>query len=91
MTVIIIHSFHKYLLRLYYIPSTVVGAKTTKMNNICACSQAVSQANGRDRQLKDDNSCFMPSCRQFELSNKNKQFMKSIYLDIHLEYHFDTA
>lgn len=56
MAVIIIQSFHKYLLRLYYIPSTVVGAGDTKMNNICAYSREVSEAIGRDRQLNVNNS-----------------------------------
>lgn len=72
MAVIIIHSFHKYLLRLYYIPSTVVDAKDTKMNNICAYSQGVSHAIGRDRQLNDNNSYLVPQCRQFELSNNKR-------------------
>ena len=88
---IIIHSFHKYLLRLYYIPSTVVGAQSTKLNTISAYSQAVSQAKGRDRQLNINNSCLVLSCRQFEPSNKNKRCMKIVYLKIHSEYPVHTA
>ena len=88
---IIIHSFHKYLLRLYYIPITVVGARSTKLNTTNAYSQAVSQAKGRDRQLNVNNSCLVLSWGQFEPSNKNKQCMKIVYLNIHLEYPLHTA
>lgn len=54
MAVIIIHSFHKYLLKLCYIPNTVVGASDAKMNNIGACSKVVSPTTGRDGQLNDN-------------------------------------